>query len=144
MEFTRDGIKYIVAIKSGPNWGNSGQIKKMIDNFTQAKRILRTNTSKTNIVAVNGCCYGRSSTPDKGSYLKYCGQQFWEFVSGDPNLYTEIVEPLGHKAREKNDEFYKQYAIIINKFTSEFSADFCVNGSIDWKKLVEFNSKRKT
>ncbi len=141
LEFIKNGVKYIVAIKSGQNWGNSSQIKRMIDNFKKAKRILGTNTSKTNIVAVNGCCYGRDNTPDKGNYLKYCGQMFWEFVSGDTVLYTDIIEPLGYQAREKNDEFQKQYAVLINKFTSEFSAEFCSNGTIDWKKLVAFNSK---
>jgi DNA modification methylase len=28
-------------------------------------------------------------------YLKLCGQEFWEFISGNINLYVEIVEPLG-------------------------------------------------
>ena len=40
LEFTKDSIKYIVSIKSGPNWGNSSQVKKMCDNFAKAKRIL--------------------------------------------------------------------------------------------------------
>jgi len=143
LEFTKGGVKYIVAIKSGPNWGNSSQIKKMKDNFKTAKRVLNTNTSKKNIVAVNGCCYGRDNKPDKGDYLKYCGQAFWEFVSGEADLYTEIIEPLGNKAKEKNEEFQKQYAILINKFTAEFSKEFCPGGEIDWKKIVELNSKKK-
>ena len=29
LEFDADGVKYIISIKSGPNWGNSSQIKKM-------------------------------------------------------------------------------------------------------------------
>lgn len=116
LEFVRDEVKYIVAIKSGPNWGNSSQIKRMIDNFKLAKRILGTNSSKTNVVAVNGCCYGHENNPEKGDYLKYCGQTFWEFISGNPNLYTEIIEPLGYQAHEKNEEFQKQYAIIIQYF----------------------------
>jgi hypothetical protein len=142
LEFIKDKVKYIVAIKSGANWGNSSQIARMKDNFKQAKRILNTNTSKMNIVSVNGCCYGRDNVPDKGDYLKYCGQVFWEFISGDPNLYTEIIEPLGYKAKEKNEEFEKQYAIWINKFTAEFSAEFCPKGEINWKKIVELNSKK--
>ena len=28
LEFVRDGVRYIVDIKSGPNWGNASQIKK--------------------------------------------------------------------------------------------------------------------
>lgn len=143
LEFTNNGVKYIVTIKSGPNWGNSSQIARMMDNFKKAKKILNTNTSKTNIVAVNGCCYGRDNQPDKGEYLKYCGQEFWQFISGDAYVYTDIIEPLGYQAREKNDEFQKQYATLINKFTSEFSAEFCPNGVIDWKKIVTFTSKMK-
>ena len=141
LEFIKDEIKYIIAVKSGPNWGNSSQIARMKTNFKQAKKILGTNTSKMNIVAINGCCYGKNKKPDKGEYIKYCGQSFWEFISGNAELYTEIVEPLGYKAKEKNEEFQEQYAILINKFTSEFSAEFCPKGIIDWKKLVELNSK---
>ncbi|GAI19912.1 unnamed protein product, partial [marine sediment metagenome] len=33
LEFNKDGIRYIVNIKSGPNWGNSSQITKMISDF---------------------------------------------------------------------------------------------------------------
>lgn len=142
LEFIKSKVKYIVAIKSGPNWGNSSQIARMVDNFKKAKKILHTNASKTNIVAVNGCCYGRENVSDKGDYLKYCGQVFWEFISGDSNLYTDIIEPLGHEAKEKNEEFQKQYAILINQFTAQFSKEFCPKGVIDWKKLVELNSKK--
>ena len=39
LEFERDTIYYLVSIKSGPNWGNSGQIKKMVQNFAKARRI---------------------------------------------------------------------------------------------------------
>lgn len=112
----------------------------MKDNFKKAKRILGTNILKTNIVAVNGCCYGRDNNPNKGEYLKFCGQRFWEFISGDERLYTEIIEPLGHKAKEKNEAFSKAYSQIINKFTLEFGKEFCDDGKINWKKLVEFNS----
>ncbi|MFH1958308.1 MAG: PmeII family type II restriction endonuclease [bacterium] len=143
LEFDKKGIKYIVSIKSGPNWGNSSQIKKMKDNFRKAKRILGTNTSKQKIITINGCCYGREGRPDKGEYLKYCGQMFWEFISGNKNLYTKIIEPLGYKAKEKNEEFMEAYSQIINRFTQDFSKEFCTKGKINWKKLVRFNSSIK-
>lgn len=143
LEFDNNGLRNIVTIKSGPNWGNSSQIAKMIADFKTAKKTLRTSNSQLNVVAVNGCCYGRDNKPDKGDYFKYCGQRFWEFISGDENLYTEIIEPLGHKAKEKNDDFMKSYSQMINKFTKEFSNDFCKdNGEIDWEKLVHFNSSK--
>lgn len=141
LEFSKDGNVYIVSIKSGPNWGNSRQIARMKDDFKRAKRILGTNTSKQKVIAVNGCCYGKDKNSDKGDYLKLCGQMFWEFISGDETLYTEIIEPLGHKAKEKNEKFSVEYAKVINKFTREFATEYCdENGSILWGKLVKFNS----
>jgi len=140
LEFERDKIRYIVTIKSGPDWGNSSQIKKMIQNFEQAKRILQTSRSQINMVAVNGCCYGKDNQPDKGDYLKLCGQEFWRFISDDENLYLDIIEPLGHQAKEKNQTFLEAYSRIINLFTAEFNEDFCTDGKIDWGKLVKFNS----
>lgn len=95
LEFEKDGIWYIVAIKSGPNWGNSSQIRKMKDDFTRTKRVLRTTDVPNHIVAVNGCAYGIERHPDKGEYYKYCGQAFWEFISGDPDLYTKLIKPVG-------------------------------------------------
>lgn len=144
LDFERDGIRYVVSIKSGPNWGNSGQIKKMRQNFSQAKRILGTNTSAKNIVAVNGCCYGQENVEDKGDYLKKCGQSFWSFISGDDEFYITIIEPLGHKAKERNEAFQIEYGKVINRFTAEFIKDFCqADGTILWDKLVEFNSALK-
>jgi hypothetical protein len=143
LEFDNNNRRYIVNIKSGPNWGNSSQIAKMIDDFKSATKTLRTSNSRLNVLAVNGCCYGIDNSPEKGDYLKYCGQRFWEFISGSSDLYTDIIEPLGHKAKERNDDFNKSYAQMINKFTKEFSQDFCKDsGEIDWIKLVEFNSKK--
>jgi len=140
LEFERDGKWYIVSIKSGPNWGNSSQIKRMIDNFKKAQRILRTSGNSMPIVAVNRCCYGKESQPDKGDYLKLCGQDFWELISGNDQLYIEIIEPLGHQAKQHNESFQKEYARLINLFTQDFLQEFCINGHIDWHKLVQFNS----
>lgn len=141
LEFDSQGVRNIVAIKSGPNWGNSSQVAKMIADFKTAKKILRTSNSQLQVVAINGCCYGRDNKPDKGDYFKYCGQRFGEFISDNTELFTEIIEPIGHQAKEKNDDFLKSYSQMINKFTKEFINEFCKNnGEIDWDKLVRFNS----
>jgi len=141
LEFDKDNIRYIITIKSGPNWGNSSQIAKMKTDFNTAKKTLRTSHSGIIVLPVNGCCYGKDNKPDKGDYFKYCGQVFWEFISGEENLYSKMIEPLGHKAKQRNDEFLKSYSQMINKFTKEFANDFCLDsGNINWNKLVEFNS----
>ncbi|TDP60914.1 PmeII family type II restriction endonuclease [Flavobacterium dankookense] len=144
LEFDNDGIRYIVTIKSGPNWANSRQLVEMKGSFITAQKTLRTSNSKLQVIAVNGCCYGRDNKPDKGTYYKYCGQKFWEFISGDSNLFTELIEPLGHQAKERNDDFLQSYSQMINKFTKEFTTDFCdANGAIEWEKLVKLNSAIK-
>lgn len=140
LEFDKDDIRYIVSIKSGPNWGNSAQIGRMRDSFNRAKKVLRTSNSKLHVIAVNGCCYGRDNRPDKGDYFKYCGQKFWELISGNPDLYIQIIKPLGYKAKEKNDEFIKKYSKIVNSFTFQFMQHFCEDGVINWDSLVKFNS----
>ena len=116
----------------------------MKDDFRRARKVLGTSGAKTdNIVAVNGCCYGQDNAPNKGDYMKLCGQRFWELISGSSALYTDIIEPLGHQAREKNEEFQAAYAKIVNQFTRQFLREFCDDdGMVNWKQLVQFNSGR--
>ena len=141
LEFEKDGARYIVSIKSGPNWGNSSQVNRMKGYFTEAARVLRQGNRTLNVIAVNGCCYGRDAKPDKGGYFKICGQEFWELISNDGELYSRIIEPLGHNAKERNDTFLENYVVVVNRFSFEFYLDFCnKNGVIDWEKLVEFTS----
>src|ERR1035441_3789366 len=50
LEFDNNGERNIVNIKSGPNWGNNSQLKKMVSDFKTAKKTLRTSNSQLNIV----------------------------------------------------------------------------------------------
>ena len=145
LEFAIGETRYIVSIKSGPNWGNSSQIARLKENFTTAARVIRQGNRTANIIAVNGCCYGRDNNPDKGGYFKYCGQEFWELISGDANFYTRIIEPLGHNAKQRNRTFSDQYGVVINRLSREFANSFCTDDdAIDWPKLVAFSSAKGT
>ncbi|NMC83686.1 MAG: cytosolic protein, partial [Anaerolineaceae bacterium] len=117
LEFDDEGVRYLITIKSGPNWGNSSQIGKMREDFVTAKRALHTSNSRMNVIAVNGCCYGKDRNPDKGDYFKYCGQAFWQLISGNEALYLDIIEPLGFEAKKNNNEYYELLASVINRFT---------------------------
>jgi len=56
-------------------------------------------------------------------------------------LFIDIIEPLGTKAKERNDEYLNSYSNMKNRFVREFTNEFCQkDGSIDWEKLVIFNS----
>jgi len=143
LEFERDGRYYIVSVKSSPNWGNSNQIKRMKTNFAAVKRTLGTNSSLRNVVAVNGCCFGKDDVPDKGDYLKLCGQRYWSFISGDENLYIRIIKPLGDQAKEKDADFQTLYVKRLNEMTADFILRFCPDGLIDWEALLKYNSEAR-
>jgi len=69
------------------------------------------------------------------------GQNFWYLISKNKSLYTDIVEPIGYRAREHNERFESERDRIIRRFTKEFLDRFCnADLEIDWVKLVEFNS----
>ena len=140
LEFTKDGVVYLVSIKSGVNWGNSSQYAALRDRFKKAVQVLKQSKSVKSVQPVLACCYGKRKTANNGEYLRICGQEFWYFISGNKNLYTDIIEPLGHQAKQRNQHYEEELATMINKFTVEFSNDFCCDGKIDWNELVRFNS----
>ncbi len=149
LEFEREDIYYIVGIKSGTNWGNSDQVNKMKENFKKAKQLLRQKGCISEIIAVNGCMYGRDNNSFKKdedldkAYYKYAGQAFWSFLSKDENLYQEIIVPIDIEAKKKDEVFKATYNAKINEMTSEFMRYFMTNHQIDWVKLVNFVSGRE-
>ena len=143
LEFENKKDKYLITIKSGPNWGNSGQIKSLVKNFNAARKTLLTSggVKGVRLVFVEGCCYGSDNSPEKSTHTKLCGQSFWSFLSGgNERLYRDIIEPLGHLAKERNDEIVALRSQKINIFTADFINRFCDNGIINWDKLIQFNS----
>ncbi len=145
LDFDKEGNRYLVAIKSGPNWGNDSAIKKLIDQFNTLRKQLATSGAIVNAIFVNGCCYGkrtpRTEYRAKGNYYIFCGQKFWELISGDSNLYVNLIEPLGKDAKARNEEFDKKFGELSNRLEREFLENFCkADGAIDWDKLVMFNS----
>lgn len=143
LEFNRDSIRYLIDIKSGPNWGNSSQISKMEDNFKKASKTLQTSGGDVNAQFICGCCYGIDDRPEKGGYLKLCGQRFWLFITGDSNFYLKMIESLGYQAKEKSETFQELFTEKLIAFTSVFHEEFVENGAINWHKLIITNSGMK-
>lgn len=144
LEFEDGTSKYLVSIKSGPNWGNSSQINKMKDNFILAKKVLETSGGVTTqrVMCVEGCCYGSEANPEKGTHLRLCGEDFWSFISGgNKDLFKDIIEPFGFEAIKRSDALNSEINAKLNLFTAEFVELYCDSfGRIDWSKLVEDNS----
>lgn len=154
--FEKHGTIYLVDIKSGPNWGNSSQVAKMYRNFQEGIAILRLRHPNKRIIPVNGCMYGKDRKPRKAGkikesgkvidtieYWKLCGQDFWQLISDNPQLYVDIIEPLGYRAKERNMAFQEEYDNFLNRLLIEFLNAYAnTDGSIAWNRLTEFVSRR--
>jgi hypothetical protein len=141
MEFFNNGIHYIVSVKSGPNWGNSSQQRRLEQDLRDAVARVKQSQRALNVQPVLGICYGKTKTSYIRGYLKVVGQNFWYLISENKDLYTDIVEPIGYQAKEYNEAFATKKVRVINLLTKEFLNEFCNEvGAIDWPKLVEFNS----
>ena len=145
LEFTRDGCRYIVSVKSGPNWGNSSAVKRQRESFRRAVQVVRQSRKwkSGQVQPVLGCCFGRPAHKDHGDHIKICGQAFWHLLSGDDGLYVDLIAPLGHEAKKRNRRFQDAYAQLLNKMTQEFSQRFCKDGRIQWEDVVKLSSARE-
>jgi hypothetical protein len=137
IEMERDGKRYLIAVKSGKAWGDATQHKKLRENFASAVRVLRQSKHVGEIQPTLGICYGRFKQIDNGNYLHIGGKDFWELISGEPDLYMDIIEPIGYRAKELNDAFHEKRDRAMNRMVREFTERFCMeDGSIDWPKIV--------
>lgn len=142
LEFDNNGAYHVVSIKSGQNWGNSSQHAKLTSDFANAERRLRQSSHVKTVMKVLGICYGKARTVStNGGYIKIVGQNFWAFFSGNQDLYIEIIEPIGYRAREHNISFLTERDQITNLLTKAFIDQFCdINGVINWSGLLQANS----
>jgi hypothetical protein len=142
IDLTREGTRYLIAVKSGKNWGNSTQHAELRRNFTTAVKVLKQSKQGKDPQPTLGICYGKFKIAYKENYLHIGGQSFWHLLSGDEDLYTDLIEPLGHRAEELNQIFEEEKVNTYNRMTRDFTANYCKeSGAIDWQKVVEFNSR---
>lgn len=145
IDLTRGEIRYLISVKSGKNWGNSSQHEALRHNFQEAVKIIRQSEPLARVQPTLGICYGRFKTRDNGLYLHIGGQSFWHLLSNDPDLYTDIVEPLGFEAEQHDETFKQEKNNAFNRMTREFTNEFCdSNGAIEWARLVRFVSENLT
>lgn len=141
LEFINQGVHYLVSVKSGPNWGNSSQQRRLEQDLRDATARLKQSKRTANVQPVLGICYGRTRTAYLRGYLKVVGQNFWYLISENRDLYTDIIEPIGYRAEAHNEAFLRERGGVVNRLTGEFIIRFCgKDGTIAWTKLVEFNS----
>ena len=138
LEFVNGGVHYVVQIKSGPNWGNSSQQNRLQSDLRAAVNRVKTQKPGVDVRAVLGICYGKTRTNFLRGYWKLVGQNFWHFISENDRLYIDIIEPIGYRAWEHNEEYRLNKVAVANRIAMGFLNEFCESsGAIDWDKLVE-------
>ena len=147
LEFEDASHYYIVSIKSGPNWGNASSVKKMHGYFAAAQRTLHTSNGSIRgkqVVCVEGCCYGNDENPfkPKSHHWKYCGQRFWELISGgDSALYKDLMVPMLSQTQINDTNYTELYTTKLSTLIQEFQGAYVTaEGAIDWEKYIENNS----
>lgn len=141
LEFINNNVHYIISVKSGPSWGNSSQQGKLEQDLKNAVTRVKQSKRGANVQPVLGICYGKTKTKYVRGYMKVVGQNFWYLISENPHLYTDIIEPIGYRAKEHNESFLLEKGKVINRFTKQFIDSFCdESGAVNWAKLVESNS----
>jgi hypothetical protein len=141
LELNKDGVHYLVTIKLGPRWVSGSEQGKIEQKLKIAEEIIKHKKLGINVQSVLGICFGKSKYSSQRGYLYLVGRDFWQLVSDDENLYADVIGPIDGRLREKDDIYHQEKSKAENRFTRQFVDEFCnVDGSIDWPKLVEFNS----
>ena len=134
----RDNTIYAIAVKSGTSVFNADSRKKQEQNFMAASKLAQQ--AKKRFVPIVGYGYGKKKTSSRG-LPKLAGKDFWTELTGDEEFYIKLIRFMDKLPEKYVEEFDASYQRAANRLVREFTQEFCFeDGSIDWEKLVEFNS----
>ena len=138
LEYDDDSGRSIIQIKSGINWGNSSQRKKLAQDFKDAATRLRQGAVR-NVRAVEGVCYGPSRCDDRGTYYRIVGDAFWEDISEWEDAGRAVLHMIGKQAKggtiELEDARVAARENVLEYFERAGVAD--KSGVIDWNALYD-------
>lgn len=133
-----------IAVKSGPSVFNAQSKGKQNQQF-QALRSRLMKLQK-HFDAIVGYSYGQKITEpgDERIFKELSGQAFWAELTGDEDFYLRIIDAMADRPKQHKARFQTEWEKAKNRFVGEFVGEFCHDdGSINWVKILEFNSGRK-
>ncbi|MCY4265412.1 MAG: PmeII family type II restriction endonuclease [Gammaproteobacteria bacterium] len=133
VEYLKSKTRTIVQVKSGKNWGNSSQRKKMEDYFKKYAKILRQG-GDINVRCIEGVCYGPASKNDRGNFHTYIGSEFWKEISGWDGIYLALLGVFRSHAQNGLSEVKADAKECITNFLVKNAIS--VNGQINWDNLI--------
>lgn len=137
----KDNTIYAIAVKSGTTVFNADSRRQQVQHFLSVENQVQ-ETQKT-YVHVVGYGYGKKhAKPARDKiYRELAGQDFWTWLTGDADFYLRIIKYMGTRPDEYAKEFEDTYNCTLNRMVRDFTINYCFpDGSINWDKLVEFNS----
>ncbi len=138
----RDNTIYAIAVKSGPRVFNADSRKKQEQNFMAASKLAQQ--AKKRFVPIVGYGYGKKKSSGRGLpkfYIELAGKDFWSELTGDDEFYINLMRFMDKLPEKYIEDFNASYQKASNRLIREFTQMFCFeDGSIDWEKLVRFNS----
>lgn len=138
----RGNTIYAIAVKSGTSVFNADSRTKQEQNFTAASKLAQQ--AKKRFVPIIGYGYGKKGASTRGqpkSGIELAGKEFWAELTGDDEFYVKLIRFMDKLPEKYAEDFRNSYQKAANRLVREFTQEFCFeDGSIDWEKLVEFNS----
>lgn len=138
----RDNTIYAIAVKSGTSVFNADSRKKQEQNFMAAGKLAQQ--VKRRFVPIVGYGYGKKKLSNRGLpkfYIELAGKDFWMELTGDEEFYIKLIRFMDKLPEKYVEKFNASYQKAANRLVREFTQEFCFeDGSIDWEKLVKFNS----
>ena len=109
---------------------------RMLRRFQQSRKTHPRSSRGFDIVFVEGCCFGTGENKEQMGHSRLCGDTFWSLISHIPDLYSQVVEPIGHKLSNLNTMFRDEYMQVVNIHTSGVCRNYVTNdGGFGWDKL---------
>lgn len=140
---SKHGRHHHIQVKSGPATMDK-------DAVTQISRLLVSAQRRNQgSIALIGMCYGNRdqvfSTVKLYSNVEWkIGQEFWEFISDDPNCMREIYEIADHVGKTFKDSEGKVLSEVIEEKVVELQQKFeklyGKSGKSMWDNLLQQNS----
>ncbi|KMO86860.1 hypothetical protein AB840_05950 [Megasphaera cerevisiae DSM 20462] len=131
-----------IAVKSGTSVYNADSKKRQEQNFIAASKL--ATQAKQRYEAIIGYSYGKKRLSTRGMpriYQELAGQAFWERITGDSNFYKKLIGYMEDMPEHYALLFNEAYQKAENRMVRDFANKFCTtDGSINWDKLLEFNS----
>ncbi len=142
VEDKANNIIYAIAVKSGTSVFNADSKKRQEQNFNAARKLAQQ--AKAVYEPIIGYSYGKKRSTGRGKptiYKELAGQDFWKELTGDSEFYIKIINYMGKKPEMYLEKYRESYNKASNRLVKQFTENFCdEDGSINWDKLVKFNS----